>query len=204
MSEPGLLPDSGARLAAATTFDRNVVVIAGAGTGKTTLLVSRLLHLLLREPNPLPLSRIVSLTFTNKAATEMKVRLRERLRDLVQPGAASAGSFGGALTHAELTRMYGLASEEICARAEAALRDLERAQIGTLHSFASHLLRLYPIEAGVSPTFRTDEDGLAFEEHFAREWDLWLDTELGAGGTDHGAGAHSSKHSGWRGCATRP
>lgn len=185
MSETGLLPDSPARLAAATTFDRNVVVIAGAGTGKTTLLVSRLLHILLREPDPLPLSRVVALTFTNKAATEMKVRLRERLRGLLAPDSASTAPSGGAVTHAELRRMYGLTGEEISKRAEAALQDLERAQIGTLHSFASHLLRLYPIEAGVSPTFRTDEDGLAFEEHFAREWDLWLDRELGAGGTDH-------------------
>ena len=46
------MPDSGARRAAETTFDRNVVVVAGAGTGKTTLLVNRLIHLLIREPEP--------------------------------------------------------------------------------------------------------------------------------------------------------
>jgi ATP-dependent helicase/nuclease subunit A len=76
VTEPAQIPDQAAREAAATTFDRNVVVIAGAGTGKTTLLVNRLLYLLMRRTDPLDLSRIVALTFTNKAATEMKLRLR--------------------------------------------------------------------------------------------------------------------------------
>ena len=66
---------------AATTFDRNVVVTAGAGTGKTTLLVDRLVHLLVRYPDPLKITEIVALTFTNKAADEMKLRLRERLQE---------------------------------------------------------------------------------------------------------------------------
>ena len=83
MTENSQIPDQAAREAAATTFNRNVVVIAGAGTGKTTLLVNRLLYLLMRRAEPLDLSRIVALTFTNKAATEMKLRLRERLRGLL-------------------------------------------------------------------------------------------------------------------------
>ena len=173
-------------MAAATTFDRNVVVIAGAGTGKTTLLVNRLLYLIMRRANPLELSRIVALTFTNKAATEMKLRLRERLRALVtSDGRDSPAGGSGTVTIADLRMRYGWTTDEILTRAEASLRDLEKAQIGTLHSFAAHLLRLYPIEAGVTPTFRTDEDGSRFEEHFTREWDLWLDRELGTAGGDH-------------------
>ena len=43
------------------------------------------------------------------------------------------------------------------ARAIAALQDLEKAQIGTVHSFAAHLLRLYPLESGVDPAFREDD-----------------------------------------------
>ncbi|MEX2492969.1 MAG: UvrD-helicase domain-containing protein [Nitrospirales bacterium] len=66
------LPDADARRIGETTFDRNVVVLAGAGTGKTTLLVNRLLHALLREPHPLRITEMVALTFTNKAANEMK------------------------------------------------------------------------------------------------------------------------------------
>ena len=180
------IPDQAAREAAATTFDRNVVVIAGAGTGKTTLLVNRLLYLLMRRTDPLDLSRIVALTFTNKAATEMTLRLRERLRALVQlEGRDSATTGSGTVSIADLRLRFGWTTDEIVARAETALRDIEKAQIGTLHSFAAHLLRLYPIEAGVSPTFQTDEDGSRFEEHFTGEWERWLDRELGSAGPDH-------------------
>ena len=187
MTEPAQIPDQAAREAAATTFDRNVVVIAGAGTGKTTLLVNRLLYLLMRRTDPLDLSRIVALTFTNKAATEMKLRLRERLRSLVNvEGRDNPAAGSGTVSIADLRMRYGWTTDEIVARADAALRDVEKAQIGTLHSFAAHLLRLYPIEAGVTPTFQTDEDGSRFEEHFTNEWELWLDRELGAAGSDHG------------------
>ena len=187
MTEQSTIPDQAAREAAATTFDRNVVVIAGAGTGKTTLLVNRLLYLLMRRADPLDLSRIVALTFTNKAATEMKLRLRERLRSLVSlEGRDNPATGSGTVSIADLRLRFGWTTDEIVARAEAALRDIEKAQIGTLHSFAAHLLRLYPIEAGVSPTFQTDEDGSRFEEHFTAEWELWLDRELGLSGSDHG------------------
>ena len=74
------LPDARDRQVAIATFDRNLVVTAGAGTGKTTLLVDRLVHLLLRNPEPLKITEIVALTFTNKAAEEMKLRLRQRLQ----------------------------------------------------------------------------------------------------------------------------
>src|SRR5439155_19711722 len=74
------LPDARDRQVAVVTFDRNLVVTAGAGTGKTTLLVDRLVHLLLRNPEPLKITEIVALTFTNKAAEEMKLRLRQRLQ----------------------------------------------------------------------------------------------------------------------------
>ena len=186
MTESMQIPDQAARIAAATTFDRNVVVIAGAGTGKTTLLVNRLLYLLMRRSDPLDLSHIVALTFTNKAATEMKLRLRERLRALVNAEGRDnlpAGS-GGVFLADFRARMAGRPTK-LWARAEAALREVEKAQIGTLHSFAAHLLRSIPIEAGVTPTFKTDEDGSRFDDHFTREWDLWLDRELGLTGGNH-------------------
>ena len=186
MSEGEEIPDQAARIAAATTFDRNVVVIAGAGTGKTTLLVNRLLHLIMRRADPLTLPQIVALTFTNKAATEMKVRLRERLRALVaSEGHENSASGSATVSLYDLRIRYGWTTDEIVSRAETALQDIERAQIGTLHSFAAHLLRLYPIEAGISPNFHTDEDGSRFDEHFSHEWDVWLDRELGTGGENH-------------------
>ena len=146
------LSDSPARERAATAGDRNIVVTAGAGTGKTTLLVNRLLHLLVHRAEPLAVSDIVALTFTNKAADEMKLRLRMRLNELP--------------------------TSDLGAKA---LHELEKSQIGTIHSFAAHLLRLYPIESRVDPGFQQD-DGRQFDEFFQQEWAVWLDQELGSAG----------------------
>ena len=185
MTNQNQIPDRQVREQAETTFDRNIVVVAGAGTGKTTLLVNRLIHLLVKEPHPVAISHIVAVTFTNKAATEMKVRLRERLRALASLNADVARSTDdGAVTFNELRDRYHLAAEEIRARASAALQDLEKAQIGTLHSFAAHLLRLYPIETMVDPAFQED-DGSRFAEHFSAAWDLWIDCELSRQGSHH-------------------
>ena len=179
------MSDQDARRAAETTFDRNVVVVAGAGTGKTTLLVNRLIHLLMREPQPVAMTETVALTYTNKAATEMKVRLRERLTGLTRASTAvTDASDGGAVPVDDLRTRYGLSTDDIAARAEAALHDLEKAQIGTVHSFAAHLLRLYPLEAGVDPAFRED-DGLRFDESFQLAWEVWIDRELSREGMHH-------------------
>lgn len=185
MNDDLLISDRMARESAETTFDRNVVVVAGAGTGKTTLLVNRLVYLLMKEPNPVPITQVVALTFTNKAATEMKVRLRERLAVLARPEADSVqSSDGGAVSCSDLQARYRLSVDAIAARAQAAFNDIEKAQIGTLHSFAAHLLRLHPLESGVDPDFKED-DGLRFEEQFAAAWDCWLDQELSRAGQHH-------------------
>lgn len=185
MSGDTLIPDRQTRESAETTFDRNVVVVAGAGTGKTTLLVNRLIHLLMKEPDPIAVTQIVALTFTNKAAAEMKVRLRERLTALARPEIVSHRTTdGGAVSIRQLRARYRLDEREIVTRAEAALQDLEKAQIGTLHSFAAHLLRLHPLESGVDPAFQED-DGQRFDEHFTEAWDLWIDQELGRQGAHH-------------------
>jgi ATP-dependent helicase/nuclease subunit A len=185
MSNDLLILDRQARESAETTFDRNVVVVAGAGTGKTTLLVNRLVYLLMKEPAPVLITQVVALTFTNKAATEMKVRLRERLVVLARPEADPVRSGdGGAVSREDLRDRYGLSADAIAARAQVALNDLEKAQIGTLHSFAAHLLRLHPLESGVDPDFKED-DGLRFEEQFTAAWDCWLDQELSRAGQQH-------------------
>lgn len=179
------IPDRLARELAETTFDRNVVVVAGAGTGKTTLLVNRLVHLLIKDPDPVSITQLVALTFTNKASTEMKARLRERLTILKESNeVALLRNDGGAVSAAALCDRYELSTDVIANRATEALVNLEKAQIGTLHSFAAHLLRLYPLESGVDPAFRED-DGLRFEEHFTSAWDLWIDHELSQTGTHH-------------------
>lgn len=185
MHNENQIPDRAQRELAETTFDRNVVVVAGAGTGKTTLLVNRLVHLLIKNPHPVPITQIVALTFTNKAATEMRVRLRERLTTLVRADADDARpSDGGAVSVNDLRTRYGLTLDEVVARAGAALHDIEKTQIGTLHSFAAHLLRLHPLESLVDPAFQED-DGSRFEEHFTAAWDVWIDHELSRRGTNH-------------------
>ncbi len=185
MSDELSIPDRSARVSAETTFDRNVIVVAGAGTGKTTLLVNRLVHLLMKEPNPVSMTQIVALTFTNKAATDIKVRLRDRLTALSCPESNGLRSIdGGVVSLGDLREQYGLSADAVAMRARAALQDLEKAQLGTLHSFAAHLVRLYPLESTVGPDFKED-DGLRFEEHFTAAWDCWLDQELGRHGQHH-------------------
>jgi ATP-dependent helicase/nuclease subunit A len=175
MSELFTLADSRDRLLAETSWDHNVVVMAGAGTGKTTILVNRILNLLMREPSPLSITEIVALTFTNKAATEMKLRLRVQLLRLTEQDEDLINTFR--------TR-YRLSAEQIGERARMALGQLEKAQIGTLHSFAAHLLRLHPAESEVDPLFQED-DGSRFKELFHSCWDRWLDDELGPSGPQH-------------------
>ena len=171
------------RLRAVTTFDRNVVVTAGAGTGKTTLLVDRCVNLLVREPSPVPVNEMVALTFTNKAAHEMKERLRARLEALAETGTGrprSPGDAGPGETDV-LCERYGLAAEEVRRRAREALQRMEQSHIGTLHSFAASMLRLYPLEAGLEPNFR-EGDGRLLERRFDACWTRWLDGELSGAG----------------------
>ncbi len=168
--------DEQQRRLATTTFDRNVVVTAGAGTGKTTLLVERCVNLLMREPDPVQMTELVALTFTNKAANEMKARLRDRLETLAGHGIDSEPDEADALRG-----RYAVTLEDVRDRAGKALQHLERAQIGTIHSFAGSLLRLYPLEAGLDPQFRED-DGNLLRRRFGAGWGLWLDEELSGTG----------------------
>jgi ATP-dependent helicase/nuclease subunit A len=179
MSNAHDLVDGAERLMAETTFDRNVVVVAGAGTGKTTLLVNRILHALVREPHPVRLLHLVALTFTNKAAHEMKMRLRECLRLLLTE--CEGGGREGLFSHPSLAtfqQAYHLSSDVIRQRILVALEDLDKSHIRTLHSFAASVLRLYPLEAGVNPNFQEDE-GDRFDAIFKEVWDRWLEYELG-------------------------
>ncbi len=185
MSRGPSLSDAEARYLGETTFDRNVVVLAGAGTGKTTLLVNRLLHALLRDPQSFRLTEILALTFTNKAAHEMKARLHERLRELLS--ACQATVPHGASEHPlvqQFQARYHVSTPHIHDKVLRALNDLEQAHITTLHSFAAHVLRLYPLESGVDPHFQED-DGTQFMEVFSESWERWLDAALSQDGADH-------------------
>ncbi|MBI5360435.1 MAG: UvrD-helicase domain-containing protein [Planctomycetes bacterium] len=146
-------------------LDCNYNVVAGAGTGKTTLLVDRILHYILRSKG-LSVREIVALTFTEKAANEMKMRLISELEKL-QNG-ESDGVF---------RKSYGLKADDIEQISSTALQDIHKAQICTIHSFCANILRLYPLEAGLPPDFAVDE-GNNFDDLFAKKWPLWLQSEL--------------------------
>ncbi len=175
--------DAAERERAIRTFDANVVVTAGAGTGKTTLLVERLVHLVVREPDPVPVTAIVALTFTNKAAAELVVRFRERLQALADAADGSAASDVSAEASDEVAGLVSwtrTSTAVVGARLRAALIDLDRSHIGTIHAFAATLLRLFPIEAGVDPRFR-EADEAARSDYVAEAWEAWLERELGRG-----------------------
>ena len=122
------LPDAEARRRILTEFGTTLFVEAAAGTGKTTALVGRIVALVREGLGTL--DRIVAVTFTEKAAGEMKLRLRT-----------------------EIERARQDAAPEERRRLERALSELELARIGTIHSFCGDLLRERPVEAGVDPLF---------------------------------------------------
>jgi ATP-dependent helicase/nuclease subunit A len=112
------------------TRDQNLIVVAGAGSGKTFVLVNRYLHLLDSNPD-WPLNALVAITFTKKAAQEMRDRVRQELDRRVQT----------AVTEADV-RLW---RDRIAA--------MESARIGTIHSLCADILRANAAEAGVDPAF---------------------------------------------------
>ncbi|HHT9116087.1 MAG TPA: UvrD-helicase domain-containing protein, partial [Candidatus Wunengus californicus] len=181
--------DNDIRKLAISEQDKNIVVTAGAGTGKTTLLVNRMLHLLLGhkrfQTEESPILRIVAMTFTEKAASEMKIRLMQELEKIVSfiNGYTSQGDEKKTEELlSDIRDLYQTTHGEIERRAKKALEDIDKALIGTIHSFAAYILRLYPIESGVVPGFVVDEGDL-FDELFDKEWTQWLETELALNST---------------------
>lgn len=139
-------------------LDATLIVEAAAGTGKTTALVNRIVSAL--ALGRAELGRIVAVTFTEKAAGELKLRLRSEI---------------------ERARSDGARSTDERARLSDALRQLEEARIGTIHSFCADLLRERPVEASVDPMFEVAADDVA-AELFEGAFDRWFEQALGAPG----------------------
>jgi len=155
---------------------RNVTVRASAGTGKTWLLVTRLLRLLLEGCDP---AGILAVTFTRKAAAEMQARLTERARDLLE--ATPAG------LDARLTQIGLRPSDAHRSAARGLYERLLFSERGlratTFHAFCQELLRRFPLEADVPPGFDLAEATGALER---AAWDA-LYAEA-ARGPDSGLG----------------
>lgn len=150
----------------------NRVVEAGAGTGKTTLLIDRLCLCVLAQATPV--EKLVALTFTEKAAAEIKTRFIFKLQQLVQ----AIRTHGQDRTLELLRTYFNVPDTELAARAEQALLHLDRASIGTIHGFCAEILKMFPLEAHLSPNAQIDSGYRAtqiFEEH----WNRFLDSELG-------------------------
>ncbi|MGH7320796.1 MAG: UvrD-helicase domain-containing protein, partial [Candidatus Rokuibacteriota bacterium] len=149
MTEPPSPPDAATRHRAATDLETSFLVEAPAGSGKTTLLVQRILAWVRSGKARLP--EIVAITFTEKAAADLRLRIREaleRARSLAPTGEHPA--FAQALT------------------------DLDLAPIRTIHAFCADLIRQRPVEAGVDPGFVVAdplEQALLLEE----TWERWLE-----------------------------
>ena len=128
----GELPDQPARDRIAEDLETNLLVEAGAGSGKTKSLVDRMVALV--RTGTASVEEIAAVTFTRKAAAE----LRQRFQTALEAAIVAAREAG---------------DDALAQRLDGSLREIDRAFIGTIHSFCARLLRERPVEAGVDPGF---------------------------------------------------
>ncbi len=148
------LPDEAARRLIREELDSCLLVEAAAGTGKTKSMVDRMVALVAKgaaEP-----AKMAAVTFTRKAAAELRSRFQ-----------------------AELAAAARLAAGPEKERLDDALTRVEECFIGTIHSFCARLLRERPVEAGVSVDFREMDD---VEDAFLRD-EAWEEHVAGLHGT---------------------
>ena len=117
--------------------DKNIMVSAGAGAGKTRVLVSRMAALIMDEKNPVEADRFLVMTFTNAAAAEMKERISLDLEERL----------------AKDPENHYLRKQ---------IRKIRQADISTVHSFCNHLIRTHYNELSIDPSFRIGEEGELF------------------------------------------
>ncbi len=135
-------------------LDTTLVVEAAAGTGKTTALIGRILAGIVS--GRVSLAHLVAVTFTDFAAGELRLRLRLAI---------------------EKARQDQNNSSQITDFLNVAVRELEEARIGTIHSFCADLLREHPVEAAIDPMFEVAPDDLAYPL-FERAFERWFEAQL--------------------------
>src|SRR5690625_179043 len=108
---------------------KNILVAAAAGSGKTAVLVERIIQKLVNKDNPVDIDTLLVVTFTNAAAQEMRNRI----------GAAIEDALENEPTSAHLKKQLSL---------------LQNASISTLHAFCMDLARRYSYQIDIDPSFR--------------------------------------------------
>lgn len=143
------IPDIDVREEIKKSLDVNILVEAGAGSGKTTSIVSRMVSLIVS--GKCSIENIAAITFTRKAAQELKERFQNSLEQC----------------------FYEQENPEKKDILKEALKNMERCFIGTIHSFCASLLRERPIEASVDPDF-TELDDIADMLLHKQAWQQYL------------------------------
>ena len=146
--------DQAARDQIRVALRETMFVEAGAGTGKTTSMVGRVVNLI--GSGVTTVDRVAAITFTNSAASELQERIREELESAASDEDADP------------------AWRQLCTQG---VEDIDRATFTTLHSFAGAILRERPLEAGLPPSFET-MDAVASDLDFDEKWNEWLDWAL--------------------------
>ena len=146
--------DNAERQRIASSLEETLFVEAGAGTGKTTSLVDRILELV--GSGTTTLDRVAAITFTEAAAAELRDRIRTELEQAADDAA------------------LGDVRRGLCRQG---VEQLDNAAIQTLHSFAAALLQERPLEAGLPPSFDT-LDAIESELDFDEAWTQWIDAAL--------------------------
>ena len=147
-------PDQRARDAIASHHDETLFVEAGAGCGKTEALVGRVINLV-TSSDDVSLDDMAVITFTNKAAAELRHRVRSRLEELLAACSEPAAR----------------------ERLDLSLTKLDDAAISTLHGFARRLLTEHSIEAGLPPNFEV-LDEISSQVDFLERFEKFLDALL--------------------------
>jgi ATP-dependent helicase/nuclease subunit A len=154
-----VLPDQSQRDRIDRDLDTNLFVEAGAGSGKTSKLVDRILTLILS--GRVSLEQISAITFTIKAANELKSRLRDKFNP--QSSASTA---------TKTTKFTDQQLRELSSQ-------LDLANIGTIHSFCLNFLKHYWVQAQVPPNLKimSSERRLEYSSQFHSEIRTHLETE---------------------------
>jgi len=144
--------------------DVSIALSAGAGCGKTFVLTERFLAALdPADPDgrpPLDLSDLVAITFTDRAAREMRDRIRQKCFERLSESSGDAASYWLRL-----------------------LRALDAARVSTFHAFCASLLRTYAVEAELDPQFTVLEEAQAETCRFEAIEDVLRDALAGGGET---------------------